>query len=109
LSSVVIGEGKIGLPDGFVMSERMRKVAAKRGLDRGSTKALFVKFCAYYRGNGAEHDGWEKTWAGWVRRQYVKVGSRGRKRWEKSERDNIVTMRSILARKRGPSSSDAQW
>jgi hypothetical protein len=60
LSSVVIGEGKIGLPDGFVMSERMRKVAAKRGL---------------------------------------KVGSPGRKRWEKSEHANIVTMRSILARK----------
>ena len=83
MSSVVIGEGKIGLPDGFVMSERMRKVAAKRGLDRGSTKALFVKFCAYYRGNGAEHDDWEKTWAGWVVRQYVKVGSPGRERWEK--------------------------
>jgi hypothetical protein len=81
------------------MSERMRKVAAKRGLDGAATEALFVKFCAYYRGNGADHEDWEKTWAGWVSRQYVKVGSPGRKKWEKSEHDNIVKMRSILKRR----------
>jgi hypothetical protein len=84
------------LPDGLVVSERMRKIAAKHGLDGGATEALFVKFCAYYRGNRAEHDDWEKTWAGWVARQYVKVGSPGRKRWEKSEHDNIVKMRTSI-------------
>jgi hypothetical protein len=81
------------------LSERMQRVAAKHGLDGGATKALFVKFCAYYRGNGAEHDDWEKTWAGWVAKQYVKVGSPGPKRWEKSEHDNIVKMRTILERR----------
>lgn len=57
---------RTSLPDGFLLSEKMRAYAQSKGLDPPKITREFERFCDHHRAKGSLFADWEAAWRTWV-------------------------------------------